>query len=233
MEVLGGDTKLTTTHTVNAVDGVFTFVLDDTSTRRACVKFEKALKYFNIVIEEGTLSIVGDFNRNTSAKISGTFISDKILELKRRQGPIFSARINSNKELRAELALCQEEGLSDSETEVRIAPFRAKSDSLTMEYYKAYDEMLEENKDNIYYLYESTTYMLNTVRENKALMDKIPAKLRDNGFYAFLERRLEALSKVDEGAMAPDFTTTTIDGEPFTLSSTRGKVVLLNAWAST
>jgi peroxiredoxin len=37
---------------------------------------------------------------------------------------------------------------------------------------------------------------------------------------------------VDVGLTAPDFTLNTIDGEPLTLSSLRGKTVLLNFWAT-
>ncbi len=38
--------------------------------------------------------------------------------------------------------------------------------------------------------------------------------------------------QVTEGQMAPDFTLPDIDGKPFTLSSLRGKYVLLDFWAS-
>ncbi|MEP6949325.1 MAG: AhpC/TSA family protein [Ginsengibacter sp.] len=39
-------------------------------------------------------------------------------------------------------------------------------------------------------------------------------------------------NQVTEGQMAPDFTLPDIDGKPFTLSSLRGKYVLLDFWAS-
>lgn len=39
-------------------------------------------------------------------------------------------------------------------------------------------------------------------------------------------------SQVTEGQMAPDFTLPDVDGKPFTLSSLRGKYVLLDFWAS-
>lgn len=42
----------------------------------------------------------------------------------------------------------------------------------------------------------------------------------------------ERLAKTEEGAVAPDFTLNTVDGEKFTLSQKRGKYVLLDFWAS-
>ncbi|OYP67998.1 TlpA disulfide reductase family protein [Prevotella sp. P2-180] len=47
-----------------------------------------------------------------------------------------------------------------------------------------------------------------------------------------IRKELEVLAKVRPGSPAPDFTATDINGKPFTLSSLRGKVVILDFWAS-
>ena len=39
-------------------------------------------------------------------------------------------------------------------------------------------------------------------------------------------------SQITEGQTAPDFTLPDVDGKPFTLSSLRGKYVLVDFWAS-
>ena len=41
-----------------------------------------------------------------------------------------------------------------------------------------------------------------------------------------------ASSKIEIGSMAPDFTLNDINGKPFSLSSLRGKYVLVDFWAS-
>ena len=45
-------------------------------------------------------------------------------------------------------------------------------------------------------------------------------------------QQLEARGDVAVGKMAPDFTLPDVNGKPFTLSSLRGKYVLVDFWAS-
>lgn len=47
-----------------------------------------------------------------------------------------------------------------------------------------------------------------------------------------IKKELSALENVQPGAVAPDFTANDINGKPFTLSSLRGKVVIIDFWAS-
>lgn len=233
MQLLGADDKETITDSVKVVDGKFTFILDDTTPRRAAIKFSKGRAYFNIIVEEGTLSIIGDYKRNTAAKISGTFITDKNNELRVRERPLNIKRTENSVLYRKIMAECKDEGLSQAETEEKLVEVRAAFVSIAQELEQVRAEMIEENKDNIFSVYQNTMSTPTTVRGTQELIDKIPTNLRKNDFYNYLERRLVALANVDEGAMAPDFTSTTVDGEKFTLSSTRGKVVLLDTWGST
>ena len=47
-----------------------------------------------------------------------------------------------------------------------------------------------------------------------------------------VKKELDALEKIQPGSEAPDFTADDINGKPFTLSSLKGKVVILDFWAS-
>jgi peroxiredoxin len=47
-----------------------------------------------------------------------------------------------------------------------------------------------------------------------------------------VKAELDVLSKVRPGCPAPDFTANDINGKPFTLSSLKGKVVIIDFWAS-
>ena len=67
----------------------------------------------------------------------------------------------------------------------------------------------------------------------KAAWDALDPQLQTYGDFADdIRKELEELAKVRPGSPAPDFTTTDINGKPFTLSSLRGKVVILDFWAS-
>ena len=47
-----------------------------------------------------------------------------------------------------------------------------------------------------------------------------------------IEKEIEARGKTQPGAMAPDFSATDVNGKPFKLSDLKGKVVILDFWAS-
>ena len=67
----------------------------------------------------------------------------------------------------------------------------------------------------------------------KAAWDALDPQVQTYGDFADdIRKELEELAKVRPGSPAPDFTTTDINGKPFTLSSLRGKLVILDFWAS-
>ena len=47
-----------------------------------------------------------------------------------------------------------------------------------------------------------------------------------------LKKNVESYSKITDGSLAPDFTLNTPEGKPLALSSLRGKIVLIDFWAS-
>jgi len=56
--------------------------------------------------------------------------------------------------------------------------------------------------------------------------------IKASEFVAAIQDRADALRVAGEGALAPDFTLNNFDGNSFTLSSLRGKYVLIDFWAS-
>lgn len=67
----------------------------------------------------------------------------------------------------------------------------------------------------------------------KATFDSFsPAVQRYGVNAAEISQEIATLQKVRPGAPAPDFTATDINGKPFTLSSLKGKVVIIDFWAS-
>lgn len=72
-----------------------------------------------------------------------------------------------------------------------------------------------------------------TYEDIKAAWDKLSPDVQKYGVNAkAIKSELEVLAKVRPGKPAPDFTANDINGKPFTLSSLKGKVVILDFWAS-
>lgn len=68
--------------------------------------------------------------------------------------------------------------------------------------------------------------------ELEELYGNFTPKVQNSNMAKELKEEVEALKAVQPGAMAPDFTLKTPDGTDFTLSSLRGKYVLIDFWAS-
>lgn len=68
--------------------------------------------------------------------------------------------------------------------------------------------------------------------ELKALYDALSEEVKKSPLLEGVKSELIALENVQPGRPAPDFTTQDINGEEFTLSSLKGKTIILDFWAS-
>jgi len=101
--------------------------------------------------------------------------------------------------------------------------------------YKEYCENYMRTRTDSYYA-SQYLYMLMghmTYEELKATWDNFSPNVQKYGINAQqIKSELETLAKVRPGKLAPDFTTKDINGKTFTLSSLKGKVVIIDFWAS-
>ncbi len=70
------------------------------------------------------------------------------------------------------------------------------------------------------------------LEELKEIESSLDSKIKESSFTKMINERITILESVAVGKTAPDFTMNDTEGNPFTLSSTRGKVVLVDFWAS-
>jgi len=79
-------------------------------------------------------------------------------------------------------------------------------------------------------------YLMNFVQE--AQYEELDSMLtvfepiKTSEFVTAIKERAEAMKAFSKGALAPDFTLSGPDGKPFSLSSLKGKYVLIDFWAS-
>jgi len=64
------------------------------------------------------------------------------------------------------------------------------------------------------------------------LYNSLAQNLKDTETGKILRKSIDALKPLSIGALAPDFTQSDVNGTPVTLSSLRGKYVLIDFWAS-
>lgn len=68
--------------------------------------------------------------------------------------------------------------------------------------------------------------------ELDSIVKSFPAEIAESDYVKQLKQMIDERSKTAIGAVAPDFTMNDQDGKPIQLSSLRGKVVLVDFWAS-
>ncbi|MHC1777201.1 MAG: redoxin domain-containing protein [Lentimicrobium sp.] len=70
------------------------------------------------------------------------------------------------------------------------------------------------------------------LKELEEIMGAFEGKVKESSFSKMLAERVVVLQSVEPGKVAPDFTMNDVNGNPVTLSQLRGKVVLVDFWAS-
>ncbi|MCD6117007.1 AhpC/TSA family protein [bacterium] len=95
-------------------------------------------------------------------------------------------------------------------------------------------KIIADNKDNIMGPYFIDRYfsVMSPLDELETFLNGIDPSLNDTKYYKSLSNRVNLLKKVQVGQPAPDFTQNDPDGNPISLSSFKGKYVLVDFWAS-
>jgi peroxiredoxin len=98
-----------------------------------------------------------------------------------------------------------------------------------------YKKYLDENPQSPILFYVLQKYAGTSKEGQYKIMEmyrNLPAEQRDSKAGIAFAKRLQGQMDISIGSMAPDFTLPTPDGELVSLSSKRGKYVLLDFWAS-
>ncbi|MCT4587719.1 MAG: AhpC/TSA family protein [Carboxylicivirga sp.] len=78
----------------------------------------------------------------------------------------------------------------------------------------------------------SNVYGYGSIEEMKEGLAMLDASLATSTYYLMVSEKIEKLEAVAVGKIAPDFTMNDAEGNPVTLSSFRGKYLLVDFWAS-
>ena len=82
-----------------------------------------------------------------------------------------------------------------------------------------------------YFVVKDFAYKLD-LEGMKAIRAKFDAALEGTEYIKQIESMIARMEKIQVGSMAPDFTLPDVDGNPVSLSSFRGKYVLVDFWAA-
>ena len=223
-----GDFGNTETDSTTIVNGKFTFKgelgvpFQSGSLMMGNLNDYRNVKAWGIAIEPMTITVTGDANKQESVAIKGGKVQEE-LDRMTQEMAVFE------KPLRA---------LSDAYYAQQTKEGRDSINKLQEPYRKQYQEFTKnyiQTRTNSYYATQYLSMKMGdmTYEDIKAAWDKLTPKVQKYGVNAQeVKSELDVLAKVRPGKPAPDFTAKDINGKPFTLSSLKGKVVILDFWAS-
>lgn len=182
-------------------------------------------QYIPLFIEEGTITVKANVDSLDYAQVSGSTLNDlntkyqKELLSVESQYEELSAKYKEAKEKNDDNAVKQIEeqfnGLESKQKEIKVKTFGENS----------------KNVFGAYLLYRDLSYELE-LKEMQEFVAKLDTSLSKCVYVTKVNERIDVLKKVDIGQMAPDITMNDVNDKPLSLSSLKGKYVLIDFWAS-
>lgn len=116
---------------------------------------------------------------------------------------------------------------------VKLAEISAKMEELGDKYQALNKKWMDEHPEAYFTFLDKSRYISDmTLEQVDSLLSTFPEKFKGTKAYNTVETELNNLKKCAPGAVASDFTSTDINGKPFTLSSLKGHYIILDFWAS-
>jgi peroxiredoxin len=197
---------------------------------------ELAEPVFVMIGEAGTRNTVNFFAENVDYTINGSL--DAIRDAEITGGVIFSV-YKSVSDMSKEVNAKSDE-LKKAYGEAGQAGDTAKQREIYEEY-EANQKKFEEAQLDVVKANSaspasafivSNVYGYGAIEEMKEGLAMLDASLANSTYYLSLSEKIKKLEAVAVGQMAPDFTMNDPEGNPVSLSSFKGKYVLVDFWAS-
>ncbi|MBQ1773604.1 MAG: AhpC/TSA family protein [Prevotella sp.] len=175
-----------------------------------------------LALEPGTITVNAEGGKLAEATVTGGKTQTEMNELEAQLKPLNDKFRESNEAYAKGLTPEQQDSL-----QAAMEPVRQEYDSLTTNFYKTHTDS-----------YLASGYLMMKMgdmsyEDIKAAYDAFTDDVKQYGDQIDeVKKELAALENIQPGHEAPDFTAKDINGNDFTLSSLKGKVVILDFWAS-
>lgn len=179
-------------------------------------------KQWMVALEPTNISVEGDANDENSVVVKGGKVQAELDRMNEEMKP-FVEPLNK---LYLEQNKLEDQAAIDSLSKL-MEPYQKR--------YSEYVDRYMRTQTSSYY---ATSYLVAAMgdmkyEELKAIWDKYTPEVQKYGVSAKdIKSELDALEKIRPGLPAPDFTAKDINGKSFTLSTLKGKVVIIDFWAS-
>ena len=178
-------------------------------------------KYVRFALEPGNLTTDIDGNNFKTATVHGGKTQE--------ESNAFEASLSEINKQSEEL----EDAYYKANTEEERNAIKEKMEPLSTQLREARLHFIKTHPDS-YLSPEFLRFFMSRMsfEELKSVYDNFTDNVKKHGDCAEIVKEINTLERVQPGRQAPDFTANDINGKPFTMSSLRGKVVIIDFWAS-
>jgi peroxiredoxin len=187
---------------------------------------EKTADGLSFFIEKGAIAITSTTDSVAKAQITGSAVNDAYKKLMALLVPV----IDEAKKVKAE-----EDAASPAQqgTEEFQNTEGARHKGLAAKQTAIFEKFIKNNPNNYFSLFVLSSLGPTTdAFELDTLYNSLAKNLQETEAGLQIKKSIDALKPTSIGAAAPDFTQNDVNGTPVTLSSFKGKYVLLDFWAS-
>lgn len=178
-----------------------------------------------VFLDESSITVTGDADSPKEIVIEG---SDTDVEFKAFE-EIMIPMAEEQGELRQQYRDYSAKG-DEENTKAIYAEF----EDIQQKMVAAVKTQITENSTSYVSAFLANVYFGNSdnLEELKEMFNSLDKSLEGYSYYDEIKAKFETVDQVSIGKVAPDFTLNTPDGKPVSLSSFRGKYMLLDFWAS-
>lgn len=219
------DTGMVLLDSVKSVGGKFEFKGERNDAIMANISFKEAQGVIPFFLDNSNFTVTGDASNIAEATMTGSPLQELFTQY--RAG--FKTFRDEGESLYQQYTMAAESG--DSVTGKQIEEKLNEIEKRSTEFTK---EFIKKNNNSPIAPYLVRRDLIYTMDENQidSVLAIFGSDIKENSYTKFLEKRSELLKSVAKGKPAPDFSVADSTGKMVSLSSFKGKYVLLDFWAS-
>nr|WP_320117158.1 TlpA disulfide reductase family protein [uncultured Marinifilum sp.] len=218
------DNKLVKIDSTVLSEGAFEFVGTVDSPDRYFIQLEGNRAAIQFFIENSDITIDADIQNLKDAKVTGSAEHDVLLAYNESQ-KVFQEK---NEALYKEYQLAVKDN-----NKVAIDSIRGVAMKMEEEKGAATKEFIAANSNSVVAAFLSVRMISGMeVTEMEEVFNVLGEDAKTSTYGVMIKEKIDVMKKVAVGQAAPDFTLNTPEGTPFSLSSLKGKVVVVDFWAS-
>jgi thiol-disulfide isomerase/thioredoxin len=178
-------------------------------------------RFAQFSLEPAAITFTGDYDNFGKATILGGKTQTEANSLKAALADVDAQLAKLNESYDKAQTAEEREQLKE-----QMAPYSEQRKKAQADFYRTHPDSYLSPQ----YLRYDMGHM--TYQELKQVYEAFTADVKKYADVKDIEKELATLANVQPGCMAPDFTAKDINGNDFTMSSLKGKVVIIDFWAS-